>query len=484
MGGMILFTTLSHKIHQWMRCFDYERDGHAAEQIDADRTATRPATALRLPLRLVYVVGLVVMAPLRALDDFCHRLRLFGQQKMIYDEIENLGLVEHHTVVELTGAGKVQRELCVKLERRETHDKLCRSLVSIANAVLCCMALAVVGMTAQAIRDDVSKNVMRNGRLYLEMALGGASVVACLAGLGWCGSEFRSKKLLVPYSLILIACMLLQLVAAGFIYDFNAAMLEAVQTGLGEGSRNVSLRLYNGTVLGRDVDLGTLGFELDLEKIDLESIGRQWSSFKADSMEYVRLEMEHMHGEARCSFRRPSLPAELSCNRSTWYEGFVNEQCRYYNASDVLLLQGRLDEAMAGERWATASTKFDTLRRVRRISQGISACLAKHGIDVSSGVTAATPTGTFCTCRTAIAHQIGEVSRPIANVTIALAVMELLALVFVSIIMKNGDAIRRLQKKVNKVEAELALLHNEAKIEAPAASAAKVVPRKTAKVVV
>jgi len=49
--------------------------------------------------------------------------------------------------------------------------------------------------------------------------------------------------------------------------------------------------------------------------------------------------------------------------------------------------------------------------------------------------------------------------------------------------MKNGDSIRRLQKKINKVEAELTLLHDEAKIE-DEGKTAKVVPRKTAKVVV
>ena len=463
MGGMLLFGFGSHKIHCWMRYFDYEREGFTAERIDADRTAVRPTHMLRMPLLLIHTVGLIVMMPLRRLDRFCNQLRLFGQQNMIFDEIERLGLVEHRTVVEITGVAKDQSKLRVDIKHAQFNDKLSRNLVSAVNCILACMSLAVVGMAAQAIRSGAAVNVMRNGRLFIEIVLVGASIVAFVALLGWCGSEYRLKKFLVPYSLIIIACFVLQLVVAAFVYDYNTAILEAVQAGLGEGHRNVSVRVYNGTVLGRDVDLG-LDVELSAN-LDIDNIGRQWSAFKADSLEYVRLEMAHLHGEAQCSFQQPTVPARIACQRATWYSSFVNDRCQYYNSSDVLFLQGQVDTAMANEHWALASRRFETLHRVRRISQGISACLAKHEIDTSRGVTEATPTSTFCSCRSAIADRITEVSRPLANATIALAIVELLALVCVGIVMKNGDKIAKLKRKLKRVDQELAELNEEARLE-------------------
>lgn len=439
--GLLLFTSVSTRLHFWMQQFARQVKGEVTEEVFDREVSAIPL--LRPTLALLHRVGLFLMFPLRVLDEICDSLRTLGQQDLIIEELEKRAFVEAMAKEPAVAGEDVQTienmrelstelvKLSAKVEVIDSTDTWMHHLGRIVSALLLLSGLWLFVATMH-LRSYTEWGVILPERV-VNVAVTSSVALMVMAILGLAGVHTRSTSSLCGYMVMVgITCFATTL-GAVYAYD-TASSVHALGLDLRNAPAGnstvafVDARVSDVTDLVRSDFLATYGNAECRVPHNATLAGKPW--------------LEGAMQATRCSAGARQLQA------------VVRNRCAYYNRTEADALAAGELEAYQDDDWERYLRLGIQRRGVLRQAHSISTCFSKYQVSHfgselnTSYVTPPSEHGalTYCLCRSALAEDIYEYSRIIAAVAFAAVAVQLL-LFFCSVTM-----LRRQRAKVAMLE--------------------------------
>jgi hypothetical protein len=314
----------------------------------------------------------VAVTPLLLLNSGAAKLKTMGVEKK---DGEASSALSPAMLLDV-GGGAVSRA-CGCFMRLLVNTLTSKVTLFCVNFLLLAIALSVLMLGARMAALPMPSNELID-MTYVAMIMCCAGVLVVVSFLGCGGAWSGRRTYLAPYSAILLATLLLQVVAICVAWGM---------LGTGEAQEMARAKVERAYVLNRCATP-----TLDPPPYNVSCAGRVSSEYG-------------------------------TANTGGWLSAMVQSHCQYAGARDVSRLQAETVVALGELQFSRVSALATELTTTLATMQRIDSCLAKHNATISSP----TGTGMYCVCATVISTNMALL-KDLAYIAIACVVLQFLLL--------------------------------------------------------